>query len=74
MCAGKANNRPGAVWKGCSMQTAIKIKKLQDRRLKVVQDFNHGYLKPRVASRLVAAINRKIEEVYNGEEKQDRRI
>ena len=68
MCTGKANNRPGAVWKGCSMQTAIKIKKLQDRRLKIVQDFNHGYLKPRVASRLVAAINRKIEEVYNGEE------
>ena len=56
------------------MQTAIKIKKLQDRRLKIVQDFNHGYLKPRVASRMVAAINRKIEEVYNGEEKQDRRI
>ena len=55
------------------MQTAIKIKKLQDRRLKIVQDFNHGYLKPRVASRLVAAINRKIEEAYNGEEKQDRR-
>ena len=74
MCAGKANNRPGTVWKGCSMQTAVEIKKLQDRRLKVVQDFNHGYLKPRVASRLVAAINRKIEEVYNGEEKQDRRI
>ena len=74
MCAGKANNRPGAIWKGCSMQTAIKIKKLQDRRLKIVQDFNHGYLKPRVASRLVAAINRKIEEVYNGEEKQDRRV
>ena len=74
MCAGKTNNRPGAIWKGCSMQTAIKIKKLQDRRLKIVQDFNHGYLKPRVASRLVAAINRKIEEAYNGEEKQDRRV
>ena len=74
MCAGKANNRPGAIWKGCSMQTAIKIKKLQDRRLKIVQDFNHGYIKPRTASRLVAAINRKIEEVYNGEEKQDRRV
>ena len=57
------------------MQTAIKIKKLQDRRLKIVQDFNHGYIKPRTASRLVAAINRKIEEVSNnGEEKQDRRI
>ena len=74
MCAGKANNRPGAIWKGCSMQTAIKIKKLQDRRLKIVQDFNNGYIKPRTASRLVAAINRKIEEVYNGEEKQDRRV
>ena len=57
------------------MQTAIKVKKLQDRRLKIVQDFNHGYIKPRTASRLVAAINRKIEEVYNnGEEKQDRRV
>ena len=56
------------------MQPAIKIKKLQDRRLKIVQDFNHGYIKPRTASRLVAAINRKIEEVYNGEEKQDRRV
>ena len=56
------------------MQTAVEIKKLQDRRLKIVQDFNHGYLKPRVASRLVAAINRKIEEVYNGGKKQDRRI
>ena len=57
------------------MQTAIKIKKLQDRRLQIVQDFNHGYIKPRIASRLVAAINRKIEEVYNnGEEKQDRRV
>ena len=74
MCAGKANNRPGAIWKGCSMQTAIKIKKLQDRRLKIVQDFNHGYIKPRTASRLVAAINRKIEEVYNGEEKQNIRV
>ena len=74
MCAGKANNRPGAIWKGCSMQTAIKIKKLQDRRLKIVQDFNHGYIKQRTASRLVAAINRKIEEVYNGEEKQNIRV
>ena len=57
------------------MQTAIKIKKLQDRRLKIVQDFNHGYIKPRTASRLVAAINRKIEEVYNnGEKKQNSRV
>lgn len=42
--------------------------------MQIVQDFNHGYLKPRVASRLVAAINRKIGEVYNGEEKQDRKV
>ena len=56
------------------MQTAIKVKKLQDRRLKIVQDFNHGYLKPRVASRLVAAINRKIEEAYNGQENENCRI
>ena len=43
--------------------------------MKIVQDFNHGYLKPRVASRLVAAINRKIEEVYNnGEKKQNSRV
>ena len=56
------------------MQTAIKIKKLQDRRLKIIQDHNHGYIKTRVASRLVAAINRKIEEVYNGEEKQNSRV
>ena len=74
MCTGKTVNRAGAVWKGCSMQTAIKIKKLQDRRLKIVQDFNHEYLKPRVASRLVAAINRKIEEVYNGQENENCRI
>ena len=74
MCTEKTNNRPGAIWKGCSMQTAIKIKKLQDRRLKIVQDFNHGYIKPRTASRLIAAINRKIEEVYNGEEKQNIRV
>ena len=56
------------------MQTAVEIKKLQDRRLQIVQDFNHGYIKPRTASRLVAAINRKIEEVYNGEEKQNSRV
>ena len=62
------------IWSGHSAEAVASIKKLQDRRLKIVQDFNHGYLKPRVASRLVAAINRKIEEVYNGEEKQDRRI
>ena len=74
MCTGKTNKRPGAIWKGCSMQTAIKIKKLQDRRLKIVQDFNHGYIKPRTASRLVAAINRKIEEAYNGQENENRRI
>ena len=74
MCTGKTNNRAGAVWKGCSMQTAIKIKKLQDRRLKIVQDFNHGYIKPRTASRLVAAINRKIEEEYNGQENENCRI
>ena len=62
------------IWSGHSAEAVAAIKKLQDRRLKIVQDFNHGYLKPRVASRLVAAINRKIEEVYNGEEKQDRRV
>ena len=62
------------IWSGHSAEAVASIKKLQDRRLKIVQDFNHGYLKPRVASRLVAAINRKIEEVYNGEEKQDRRV
>ena len=57
------------------MQTAVEIKKLQDRRLKIIQDHNHGYIKTRVASRLVAAINRKIEEVYNnGEEKQNSRV
>ena len=62
------------IWSGHSAEAVDAIKKLQDRRLKIVQDFNHGYLKPRVASLLVAAINRKIEEVYNGEEKQDRRV
>lgn len=62
------------IWSGHSAEAVATVKKLQDRRLKIVQDFNHGYLKPRVASRLVAAINRKIEEVYNGEEKQDRRV
>lgn len=61
------------IWSGHSAEAVAAIKKLQDRRLKIVQDFDHGYLKPRVASRLVAAINRKIEEVYNGEEKQDLR-
>ena len=62
------------IWSGHSAEAVATVKKLQDRRLKIVQDFNHGYLKPRVASRLVAAINRNIEEVYNGEEKQDRRV
>ena len=63
------------IWSGHSAEAVAAIKKLQDRRLKIVQDFNHGYLKPRVASLMVAAINRKIEEVYNnGEEKQDRRV
>ena len=62
------------IWSGHSAEAVATVKKLQDRRLKIVQDFNHGYLKPRVASRLVAAINRKIEGVYNGEEKQDRRV
>lgn len=62
------------IWSGHSAEAVATVKKLQDRRLKIVQDFNHGYIKPRTASRLVAAINRKIEEVYNGEEKQDRRI
>ena len=62
------------IWSGHSAEAVAAIKKLQDRRLQIVQDFNHGYIKPRTASRLVAAINRKIEEVYNGEEKQDRRI
>ena len=62
------------IWSGHSAEAVASIKKLQDRRLKIVQDFNHGYLKPRVASRLVAAINRKIEEVYNGEEKQNIRV
>lgn len=62
------------IWSGHSAEAVASIKKLQDRRLKVVQDFNHGYLKPRVASRLVAAINRKIEEAYNGEEKQNSRV
>ncbi len=61
------------IWSGHSAEAVAAIKKLQDRRLKIVQDFDHGYLKPRGASRLVAAINRKIEEVYNGEEKQDLR-
>ena len=62
------------IWSGHSAEAVASIKKLQDRRLKIVQDFNHGYIKPRTASRMVAAINRKIEEVYNGEEKQDRRV
>ena len=62
------------IWSGHSAEAVDTVKKLQDRRLKIVQDFNHGYIKPRTASRLVAAINRKIEEVYNGEEKQDRRV
>lgn len=63
------------IWSGHSAEAVAAIKKLQDRRLKVVQDFNHGYIKPRTASRLVAAINRKIEEVYNnGEEKQNSRV
>ena len=62
------------IWSGHSAEAVASIKKLQDRRLKIIQDHNHGYIKTRVASRLVAAINRKIEEVYNGEEKQDRRI
>ena len=74
MCAGKAKIWTGTVWESCSIQTAIEIKKLRDRRLKIIQDHNHGYIKTRVASRLVAAINRKIEEAYNGEEKQDRRV
>ena len=63
------------IWSGHSAEAVATVKKLQDRRLKIVQDFNHGYLKPRVASRLVAAINRKIEEAYNnGEKKQNRRV
>ncbi len=62
------------IWSGHSAEAVASIKKLQDRRLKIVQDFNHGYIKPRTASRLVAIINRKIEEAYNGEEKQDRRV
>ena len=62
------------IWSGHSAEAVATVKKLQDRRLKVVQDFNHGYIKPRTASRLVAAINRKIEEVYNGEEKQNSRV
>jgi hypothetical protein len=63
------------IWSGHSAEAVASIKKLQDRRLKIIQDHNHGYIKTRVASRLVAAINRKIEEVYNnGEEKQDRRV
>ena len=62
------------IWSGHSAEAVATVKKLQDRRLKIVQDFNHGYLKPRVASRLVAAINRKIEEAYNGEKKQNSRV
>lgn len=62
------------IWSGHSAEAVATVKKLQDRRLKIVQDFNHGYIKQRTVSRLVAAINRKIEEVYNGEEKQDRRV
>lgn len=62
------------IWSGHSAEAVAAIKKLQDRRLKIVQDFDHGYIKPRTASRLVAAINRKIEEVYNGEKKQNSRV
>ena len=62
------------IWSGHSAEAVASIKKLQDRRLKIIQDHNHGYIKTRVASRLVAAINRKIEEVYNGEEKQNSRV
>ena len=62
------------IWSGHSAEAVATVKKLQDRRLKIVQDFNHGYIKPRTASRLVAAINRKIEEAYNGEEKQNSRV
>ena len=63
------------IWSGHSAEAVATVKKLQDRRLKIIQDHNHGYIKTRVASRLVAAINRKIEEVYNnGEENQDRRV
>ena len=63
------------IWSGHSAEAVATVKKLQDRRLKIIQDHNHGYIKTRVASRLVAAINRKIEEVYNnGEKKQNSRI
>ena len=62
------------IWSGHSAEAVASIKKLQDRRLKIVQDFNHGYIKPRTASRLVAAINRKIEEAYNGQENENCRI
>ena len=63
------------IWSGHSAEAVDSIKKLQDRRLKIVQDFNHGYIKPRTASRLVAVINRKIEQVYNNsEEKQNSRV
>ena len=61
-------------WEGCAKKELDCISRLQRRRWKIVQAFNHGYMKIRKARRLVAAINRKIEEVYNGEEKQDRRI
>ena len=62
------------IWSGHSAEAVATVKKLQDRRLKIIQDHNHGYIKTRVASRLVAAINRKIEEAYNGEEKQNSRV
>ena len=51
-------------WKNCSEKELDCIDKLQQARSHVLYAWNTGHMKPRPARRMIARINRNIEEVW----------
>lgn len=51
-------------WKNCSEKEMGVIKRLQRNRENVLYAWNTGHMKPRPARRMIARINRNIEEVW----------
>ena len=54
----------GSIWSNCTEKEMGVINRLQRRRENVLYAWNTGHMKPRPARRMIARINRNIEEVW----------
>ena len=54
----------GSIWSNCTEKEMGIVRQLQERRTKIVYAWSTGSIKPRPARRMIARINRNIEEVW----------